>query len=154
MPRPTLLLALAAVALAGCLHAATVPVNLVSRADFPPAERDAVWSRALTGMHATGLVTTAAEGDARIAMTELPPTKALCRRRQCDVVGTLQILLTPVGTLSARYNRTFSGEVDMAYSGSYERLLLEDDVAQLQLELDAWVAELVDGKAGGDPAGL
>jgi len=143
---PALLAALAALLSAGCLHPASMPVNLLSHAEFPPSERDEVWSRALTSMHGTGLLTTTAQGQARVVQTDYPTSKTQCRRRKCDVVGTLQVVLTPSGTLSARYNRTFSGKVDIAHGGGWERLLLEEDVAQLQRELDAWVAWVVEGK--------
>lgn len=140
--RPALLLVCAA--LAGCMHATTVPVNLVSRAEFPPAERDAVWSRALTSMHEAGLLAEV-EGAARFATTGILKGKTTCRKWSCDVAGTLQVVVTPAGVLSARYDRVFSGEVGETPSATWERLLVEEDVARLQLELDAWVATVVGG---------
>lgn len=142
MPRPTLPL-LAALALSGCTHATSMPVNLVSRAEFAPAERDAVWSRVLTGLQATNFVNAAAEGDARFASIEIPKTQSKCRKWDCEVTGTLQVIETPSGVLSARFNRTYAGEVGQTPNASWDRLLVEEDVARLQAELDAWVAGLI-----------
>lgn len=142
MSRPTLLLVL----LSGCLHAATMPVNLVSRAEFPPADREQVWSRALVALQELAPIASV-EGPAQVATTAPHGGAQTCRKSKCEVTGVLQVIVTPTGAFSARYNRTFSGEVDMAYSGSYERLLLEEDVARLQYQLDDWVAEVVGGKA-------
>jgi hypothetical protein len=130
MPRPLPLAILPALALAGCLHATTVPVNLVSHVEFPPADRDRVWSRALVSLHEVGQLA-GVDGGSEVATTELISSVMPCGTNRCDVTGTLQVIVTPVGILSARYNRSVSGE------------LADEEVAALQGELDAWVAGVV-----------
>lgn len=148
MLRPLPLLVLPALALAGCLHAATMPVNLVSRAEFPPAEREQVWSRALVSLHRFGPLA-AVDGPDLVATTAEHRGVQSCRGRQCEVTGVLQVIVTRAGTFSARYNRTFAGKVGRATTTALERLLLEEDVSALQSQLDYWVAEVVSGKAAG-----
>lgn len=155
MPRPALLAALPVLLLGGCLHSAMMPVNLVSRAEFPPAERTAVWSRALVALHQFAPLATVA--DPEVATTTEHERVETCRRRECRSRGLVQVIVTPAGQLSARYNRVFSGKVGIARGGARERLLLEEDVAKLQYWLDDWVAEIVGGKgverAKVEPAG-
>jgi hypothetical protein len=146
--RPPLLAALAALALAGCTHTATVPVNLVSRADFPPSERDAVWSRAVLSLHRVG--TLARVDEAGLVATTEPMSGVMqCGRARCPVTATLQVIVAPAGQFSARYNRLVSGEADTSYDGRYEKILADEEIAALQVELDRWVAEVT---AGAPPA--
>lgn len=141
--------AIPALSLGGCLHSTTMPVNLVSRAEFPPAERDAVWSRALLSLHQVAALARVDEG-ALVATTEPMTGVMQCSKRRCQVNAMLQVIVAPAGQLSARYNRSVFGEVAMDFGGHYEQLLTEVDVARLQAQLDHWVAGVI-GSAGRSP---
>lgn len=150
MHRPTLPALLVALALAACTHATTMPVNLVSRAEFPPAERERVWTRALVALQEIALVGSV-DGPGHVATTVPHELSGSCGKAKCSSTGTLQVVVAPAGTVSVRYNRVFTGEVGMKPAPSYglEELLRAEDVAALQVQLDRWVAEVVRGPAQG-----
>jgi hypothetical protein len=74
-----LLLTLTAV---GCAEARTVVVRTTSMATFSPAERRAVWGRAVVAFNIEGLLVASANADSGVLRTEVQPGWTSCEKAE------------------------------------------------------------------------
>lgn len=146
----TLAVALLAAASAGCTAPMVTSVHSLSRASFAPAERPAVWGRALAELQEAGALISFSDPVGGILRTEAQPTTTRCSGSiattgdgeppLCDATVLRQLTFSQDGTAILRTNRAVSGVGRWG-----EPLVTTTDEMHLLEENDATLRAIVAG---------
>jgi hypothetical protein len=121
----------------------STPLHTTSRAKFEPAQRRAVWGRAVDSFQITGSIVKISDPLGGVLLSEAQPSSQPCTfgiGQECRSEIIVQFTMTDDGMATLRINRGVTGRV---WQRGLEVLVSPDEISELQSQCDAWLQYII-----------